>query len=404
MRKSHFIPGLCVLAMLGLPLASAPWASRYSLEFIRKVEGRKPAEFPEFSSARALIAGETWAGVDAAVNDRVPFRRALVRAKRDIEVVVLGDRMSGEIGIGRDGWLFYLPAFAEVMGDEKQVREAFELLEKYVTETPPRARLIMVPAPDKHTIYPEQLTSHFDGLMRRSRAARERLHAWFASEGVPERVNPWPLFMEAKEGAAEPVYEPTGSHHSSYGSMILARAMIAAVDPGLWDDADVRYIQTQHFRSDLSRLAGYLGDVSAWNFFEVVRPGIKLERFYYAGKEMPGVDRPPPAPAANRQPARYVSRSAGARLITGRTLIVHDSFVAEYLRPTLRQFFEDITFVHWQSVTPSDLQEALDDFDLVYVQSAERAMRPRIAHFFSRKPRLGTHRLLTIADPPEEGP
>lgn len=404
MKRSVLISGLGAMAMLAVPLVCAPWSSADSLRFIRQAEQRTPAAWPSIDGAGAFLSGETWAGVNRAVNDRIPFRGAMIGWKRDAEVRVLGDRVLGTVGIGREGWLFYLPELGELAGTPDQVRAALAGAERFGaerfgSERPAGARLILVPSPDKSSLYPGQLVGPLERMGEAGEPARRLVRDWYRAGGVPERVDTWSLFERAQAATPTLLYETTGSHHSSFGSMVLARAMVDAVDPALWDDGLVKHTETLVYQSDLSRSAGYLGRTESWERFEVVRPGVELVRYIRDGEHAPGQDRPPAGQqAANMRPARYINRPTGAGLIPGRTLIVHDSFIASYLRPTLRQFYEDVTFIHYNDLRGSDFQEALGDFDLVYLQCVERSVRPLFSGYFARHALPGEHRARGIAE------
>lgn len=393
------ISGLGVMVMLTAPTVCAPWHLDASLRFVREAEQRNPASWPQIDGPRALISGETWAGVNRAVNDRIPFRGTLMGWKRDAEVSVLGARVVGKVGVGREGWLFFLPELGELAGTPDQMRASLSAAERFAAERPPGARLILVPAPDKSSLYPGRLVGPLERMREAGEPPRRLAREWFRTPGQPERVHTWSLFERAQAATPTLLYEVTGSHHSSIGSMVLARAMIDAVDPTLWNDGFVTYTETLVFQSDLSRSAGYKGRKEPWDRYEVVRPGVELVRYIRDGEPAPGQDRPPQGGhEANMRPARYINRSTGAGLIPGRTLIVHDSFIASYLRPTLRQFYEDVTFIHYNDLRGPDFQEALGDFDLVYLQCVERSLRPLFGGYFARYNLPGEHLARAISD------
>ena len=329
-----------------------------------------------------------WGQINLAINDRMPMRGRLLRLKLDLETNVLRERLLGtpgaqQVGLGRDDWLFLLAELGELTGTDDEVSFALDRAESAAGDPAWHARLILAPAPDKNSIYPEQLSAALKRLLRPHAENRERIRAWFRSSGTPDRIDTWSVFQEAKPAADELLYEATGSHHSSYGSMLLAKSMIDAADPSLWDPDHVQHVATWTFQSDLRTLAGYEGRVEDWKRYEVIRPGIELVTFLHDGRLISGTDRTPAEPGAENKPARYINRSTGSPIVPGRTLIVHDSFIASYLRPTLRQFFEDVTFVHHNDITPGDLQDSMRTFDLVYFEFAERGARPILQGYFT---------------------
>lgn len=398
MKRSHVISGSASLIMLAVPLLGSVLWSDESLSFIRKNEKREPAEWPTVAGARGVVDSAMWRQVDRAINDRIPFRGQLLQLKLDLETSLLKERLPGnaasrQVGIGRDEWLFLLSELGSMTGTDKQVSFALEMVERAAGNPAWRARLVLVPAPDKNSVYPEQLSPPLERLLEPHLEKRARIRVWFAAEGTPDRIDTWSAFRDAKPGAEELLYEPTGSHHSSYGSMLLAQAMIDAADPSLWDDSLIQYTRTLTYQSDLRTLAGWAGRAEDWRLFEVVRPGVELVTLLHDGNIIESADRPPNTPGAQNKPARYINRSTGPELIPGRTLIIHDSFIASYLRPTLRQFFSDVTFVHYNTIKSGDIQDAMRTFDLVYFEFAERGARQALQGFFTDQTPAGEDRI-----------
>ncbi|MFK7883502.1 MAG: hypothetical protein AB8F26_04875 [Phycisphaerales bacterium] len=399
MNRSHIISGTAALIMMAAPLLGSVFWSRDSLSFIRNAEKREPAGWPRPSKPADFFDSVLWQQVNLAINDRIPFRGDLLQLKLDLETRLLKEQLLGangneQVGLGRDGWLFLLQELGGMSGTDDEITFAISKAEAAGENPSWKARLVLVPAPDKNSIYPEQLSPELERQLQPYAAKRERIRNWFASPGLPERLDTWSVFFRAKPNAEEALYEPTGSHHSSYGSMLLARAMIDAANPDLWDDDFVTHVRTLTYQSDLRSLAGWVGRTEDWKRYEVIRPGVELTAFLHNGELLEGVDRPPETPGAQNKPARYINQSDSAELVPGRTLIVHDSFIASYLRPTLRQFFADVTFVHSDTIKPGDLQDALRSFDLVYFEFAERGARPILQGFFTDQTPAGEDRIL----------
>jgi len=393
-RRSHHISGVGALLLLAAPILGAAIWSEDSLDFVRQTEKRPPAAWPAFSAPGDLIDADTWRQADRAIGDRIPWRAALVRTKVGIETRVLGDRLLGvpgeeKVGLGRDGWLFYLDSLGAMTGDSEQVARALAAAESAAASEDWRARLILVPAPDKASLYPEQLSRPLKRMLEPHAGNRGAIRDWFRQPGLPDRVDTWAYFKRAQASSEKPLYEPTGSHHSSFGSMVLAHAMLDAIDPSLWEPNLITHRATVRYQSGLSTLAGFFDRIESWERFEIVRPGIETEAFIHDGNLIPNADRAPNGPGANDLPARYINRSAGPPLVDGRTLIVHDSFIAGYLRPTLSRFFSDVTFIHYRLITPGDLQDALRDYDLVVLEFVERSARQTLQGFFSKREPAG---------------
>ena len=68
---------------------------------------------------------------------------------------------------------------------------------------------------------------------------------------------------------------------------------------------------------------------------------------------------------------RALSEANDGELIEGKTLFVHDSFLAGHRR-TLASAFQDVTFRHRNELTACLLQDSLSEYDQVVIEFAER--------------------------------
>ena len=59
-------------------------------------------------------------------------------------------------------------------------------------------------------------------------------------------------------------------------------------------------------------------------------------------------------------------------LRVGRTLVIHDSFMAVYTKDILRPLFRDISFIYVDAASAELLQNSLSQYDYVVFESAER--------------------------------
>ncbi len=388
------IPGLAALAMVAWPAVLSPWYSPVARASVRSHERREPAAWPAVHGPADLVDTAVWAQASAFVADSIPLRGPMIRLRHNLAVHVLGEQRVGLAGIGDDGWLYYMPTFGLHMGSVEQVGQRLALVERSEHARTGGARLILLPAPDKHTIVPEHLSPLLRRMKAASAPAQARFESWFREPGPPQRVDTWTPLRAAHARAGQPVYERTGAHFTPFGAMIFAESLIEAVRPGQWDPGAVTRLGEQDVRFTLQDLAGFSGPPETQAVYEVRRPGVTLERATHGGRPLAG-DRPDPG-----QPDWYIAaerfRSSGDGLIPGRTVIIHDSFVGVYLRPSLRQYFEDVTFVHFDTLNGGDLLGALRDFDLAVIASHESTMSHRFGVFF--RPFQPTGRVLELSE------
>ncbi len=132
--------------------------------------------------------------------------------------------------VGRDGWLFYQPGVAALtqrrQPRDSTAREAADAVIDFRDALAARGiRLIVMPAPNKESVYPDQL-SHFTTAPTRVIGAETReFFARCEAAGV-EVVDLFTLTRTARARSATPLYLTQDSHWSPAG-MELAAAAVA---------------------------------------------------------------------------------------------------------------------------------------------------------------------------------
>lgn len=359
------ISGAVCLVWLCAPLVVAPWGVEHTLRHLREIEQRSAASFPEVRSPRDLFDRETFAGLSRALGDRLPYRGAVIAGKARVEQSLLFVGSFGSVEVGRDGWLFFRDSFGQTLGDQEGMEQALLRLTGLLQRARgSRAELRVVVAPDKHTIYPEKLSARAQREVARFAPARDRLHAYFGSGRDPRLIDMWSVYHREKARTSEPLYLADNTHFSATGALWMTREIVESLQPGIWVAEDASTDSEHLLPSDLTRMAGLREDPTRVALLEVARPGVRLVR-----RELPGDSD------AWSDPIRFVSSTSGRPLIGGRTLIVHDSFIGTFLRPPLRQFFEDVLFLHHMHVTPTLLERGLRRYDQIVFQVVERDTR-----------------------------
>ena len=381
------ITGVICLSAICLPLLIAPFRLDHSLSFVTEFENRAPNEFPSLEHASDLMDDEWWTKVSKSFEDRAPFRKQIVTLERTINPPMSGIGFNRKVELGVGNWLFFRKSLDQDLGTLEETNQAIAAIEGFVAGNEFKADLFIVVAPNKVTIYPEKLSEPSQAKFATSLPQRELLSGYFASEGKPYLVDVWSPMLALKSSTDELIYEPGGSHFNSIGAMVMAKAMIDAADPTLWND-DERIIEWQEpVVPDIAKMIGDYEHIETHTRIQIRRPGVEFVEL--RDEQDPENHRAIENPAflssneiSYYHPRHAIMRSESSPLIPGKTLILFDSFIGHYLHPTLTQFFEDVRFVHIGTADQAYLIDALDTYDRVYFQSAERHIIPRAIEFF----------------------
>jgi len=387
-QTTRTITGVICLSAICLPLLIAPFRLDNSLSFVTEFENRTPNEFPKLEHASDLMDNDWWTQVSKSFEDRAPFRKQIVTLERTINPPMSGIGFNRKVELGVDNWLFFRKSLDKDLGTLEETQLAIEAIEGFVVNNEFKADLFIVVAPNKVTIYPEKLSEPSQAKFATSLPQRELLAGYFASEGKPFLLDVWTPMLALKATTDELIYEPGGSHYNSLGAMVMARAMIDAADPTLWNDTD-RMIEWQEpVVPDIAKMIGDYEHIETHTRIQIRRPGVEfVELWDEQDPENHRAIEDPQFLSSNEisyyHPRHAIMRSQSTPLIPGKTLILFDSFIGHYLHPTLTQFFEDVRFVHIGTADQAYLIDALNTYDRVYFQSAERHIIPRAIEFFA---------------------
>lgn len=384
MPTSRTISGLVCLAATCTPLVLAPMQMERSLGFVREMENRSPNAFPSLDSMGNLMDSKWWALVSLGFEDRVPMRQEMVSLEKALNLSGSGGLASTTIALGVDNWIFWHAALAKDFGPMEHVQRAIGAMDEFIASNSFDADLFLVVAPDKATIYPEKLNEHSRSLYEPSIAQRAVLHEWFAQPNAPARVDVWTKMLDRKAELSELIYEPAGSHFNSIGAMVMAKAMVGAADTSLWDEHELVDLWTRTAIPELAKRGGEWGRLETQTRSQIRRDGVEIVELYDGDQRVENPEFLSINDITYHNIKRVVSTSDTRNLIPGKTLVIHDSFIAVYLYPTLAQFFNDITFIHVGYITPEDFRNALNAYDRVYFQSAEHYFPERAIEYFEQ--------------------
>jgi len=214
---------------------------------VELLEGRTPqvaelfARMPTRANLRAYetdLQGNCW------LAQRL---RPYVQSARFIALRELGDKAV----VGRDGWLFYKPAVQylvepwspDLAGDQGDILSAVVFFRDQLAERD--IRLLVVPVPNKASIYPDKLTARSDFRDHRINAKTLEIISRLWQAGV-EVVDLFTLFRQARAarppGEATEYYLLQNSHWSPDGVRLAARAVAKSIiDPGWVEKGHTEY-------------------------------------------------------------------------------------------------------------------------------------------------------------------
>jgi hypothetical protein len=217
---------ICAVAIFALALVApalgqiAGWGTGGNAESL--------AERPTFNprNVSAFIdQSERW------INDNFGLRQPLIQLNSMLRSLV-GASEWRSVLIGRDGWLFYRGD--QIIEQDRGLENFSETdLSVYVSALDARrrwlersgARMVMMVAPDKSTIYPEYMVPEMPQV---APTRLDQLAAAIAGTGVIF-LDLRPVLRAAKSSG--PIYYKTDSHWTSLGAYVAANELLRVLHP-----------------------------------------------------------------------------------------------------------------------------------------------------------------------------
>ncbi|MGQ0718674.1 MAG: alginate O-acetyltransferase AlgX-related protein [Pseudonocardiales bacterium] len=341
--------------------------------------GAQPARFENRPLAAFGDPRDGWAwlaGLPAWAADQLPFRDGAVRATDAVSRGVFAEpapfpvprsepktvtpiapaaQAFPAVIEGRDGWLYLgadvsgacLPSrsLGDTLGSLRLLRSVVEASGR---------QFVLVVAPDKTTMVPEQLPADYLG---RDCAARARGEFWRRVVAETGAIDLRPALTEIARRKGSPVYYPADTHWSQEGGLAMTYALADRVQPGItqtWQVAAAGWIP---WTDDISPLLGRSGERA-------------IPTYSLAPTGLP--DRTRPIASDFRVPLNLTSAPV-AGTVGQPVRMIADSFT-QFASPYLAAAFTDITIVHPETVAaaPRSTGELLAGGKVVVLQIAER--------------------------------
>ncbi len=354
---------LSILFVLAL-LIPAAWAagSGSPADDFRK-EGRRPSAFPE-ASLTSILDGRFSAGFEDWFGDAQGLRTPLLEARNDLWWTTLGLSPSKDMVRGQDDWIFTtkrgaIPAHRGLLplgiGELRALQHALERRARFLAER--GIALLVVVAPNKHSIYAERLPGH---LTRHGPTPLDQFTAHMA-ENSEVSLHDFRTTLKAEKAFDRPevgdfTYHPLGTHWTDRGAWAAARALVEQLQTVLGE----RFPAFRPLPEDgfVPATVGSQGDS--------VAPRLHLEE-HLSQTVWTGVVQPAQARLIEQtdRMRRLVNPAAGLP----DAVVIHDSF-GHALWPLLAEHFHRSTFL---SVRGADDETILSaEPDVVVMVIVER--------------------------------
>lgn len=264
---------------------------------------------------------------------------------------------------GDDGWLYFGSDILNMCDPARGIDETLQRLDRLAEAVEASGRrFVLTVAPDKTTVFPENLPDSYVG----QDCAAERRDAFW--EALRSESPEWYVDLrgplEEEQARSGPIYRPTDTHWAPHGAAVFVRELARRLDPRLLDDFDVVENGTVTRPGDLGRMLGSTSDDEFPNV-SVERPGVTpVGRDSLELPEMP-LDGP----------VTVRDTTTGAYLFPEPTLLLGDSF-SNASRGVLGGLFADLTLLHNEvaATYPQVTADAMVDADVVVYEIVERTI------------------------------
>jgi hypothetical protein len=331
-------------------------------------ENRAATAFPSLTPA-GILNGANYRQTDAALRDRLALRQYVVKTIGETARDRLGTSLNPKVVMGSSGVPFISEDFifpCEHDFDAKAVDAGLRELRALGRRT--GKTITVAVAPDKSSILSAQLGLGGSALMACSdRVQRSTQTTWGGQSSAPV-MTAWKQL--AAEQARNPgkVFQRGDSHWTSQGALVWSQALIAQLirqgeAPAALRQAPVaQEAADEPADNDLYRLMGISRPetVPVWR---VRRSGVTIR-----AKSVPS--------PSGRGIAEFHAWSSTEPMITGRTLVINDSFFSR-AEGQLAPYFTDFQVLHWSDFLTAVDAGTLPSFDRIIIETVQRGWPQR---------------------------
>jgi len=367
-RSSNRFAAVITAGFLIIPGLSTIFFAEDNALHIRKHELRDPATIMEWDGYGSLFNPLYFSSVSDWLSDHLGFRPQFVACKNTIDARVLGHTQIGEVHIGKDNWLYFDRSVIAFSRPEV-VERAIDLLGTFLDDAPShRARVLVVVAPDKLSLYPQHLSPSTTRIIGSDAQTRDRFEDFIKQHDGDTLIDMWTRHQTEIRVSGMDTYWERDTHHNPHGQVLMVKSIVQALHPEAWWSGAARPKENLGTRrGDLSRLGS------------IVYQEMTFQQYHFPNTDR-RLDKSTPT-EFNGQATQYRATTQGRPLVPGRTLLLHDSFGLE-MRWIIPWFFEDITMVNVNhaQLTPNEFYQTLEQYDTVVIEIVER----NASSFFSK--------------------
>lgn len=219
---------VCFFLCLGVPLldfffhidpTSAPNEKRLLAEFPQRPDG--------FGDVKKFIS--EW---ESYFSDHFGCRNVLVMWQNKLKWSLFREKSVRDVIVGTDGWMFFSAAQmvehyrGALQFTEQELRDWQKLLERRRDWLAARGiKYLFVLAPDKQSVYPENLPVWLQPLRGRTKA--DQFLDYLKTHSTVEVLDLRPALLAAKKTA--PIYQKTDTHWNEFGAFVAGDAVFRAL-------------------------------------------------------------------------------------------------------------------------------------------------------------------------------
>lgn len=219
-------------------------------------ENRVLAEKPLLRTEEGTLNRNYLSEFDAWFSDSFGLRTQLVTAYGSLTSSLFGVSSEKDVIIGKDGWLYFTPTIPDATGvrtlDNAEIRHIvhnLQMMEDYAEKH--GAALILAAAPNKASVYPEQLPARY--LHTGQENNLDALYAVLA--GTDLKVCDWRgVLRSAAETDSRLLYHKTDTHWNGDGAMIAYQTLMQTLSLDDFGFADTARTETCDWEGDLWKM------------------------------------------------------------------------------------------------------------------------------------------------------
>jgi alginate O-acetyltransferase complex protein AlgJ len=223
------------MLMLWLPTLDTVFHLDHSSSFNEK---RQMARFPQLKSGMVGVK-EYIAGLESYFNDHFGYRKRLIHWHNNWKYTLFRDKIGTDVIVGRDDWLFYTDG--EMVDHYRGVRQfapqdlidwqtLLEHRRDWLAQR--RIKYIFFVAPDKQSIYSEQLPAWLTKV--RPDTKLDQFLAFMRAHSTVDVLDLRPALRDARR--ITPTYYKTDTHWNLFGGFIACQEIVKNLSlqqPGL---------------------------------------------------------------------------------------------------------------------------------------------------------------------------